>query len=305
MIGVDWGTSNFRAWRLTPDGAIVEKRIAPLGILQIAQGDFAGDFAAALEAEIGEWLRDGEERVILCGMIGSRQGWQEVPYVRCPAGIAELADAVATVPFAAARVRLVPGVSAEDGQGVPDVIRGEETKIVGLAHSLGANALVALPGTHSKWVRFRDGRISAFSTHMSGEVFGVLSAHSILGRMMRPKLTDGGPTDWAAFERGLARAADPGGLLHHLFGVRALGLAGLLDEAGAGFYLSGVLIGHEVRAALSGPEVVHLIGEPRLTGQYARAITAAGGTVRLEDEDAAAHGLAAIGARVDWRASPG
>ncbi len=291
MIGVDWGTSNFRAYRLAPDGAILERRAAPRGILQVA----GRQFAETLRGEIGDWLDGGEDRVLLCGMIGSRQGWQEAAYVPCPAGIAELAGAIVAVPFEGARVRLVAGVSAQDQEGVPDVMRGEETKIVGLAPHFGGGGLVCLPGTHSKWVTCRDGRMMGFATHMSGEVFGVLREHSILGRMMRQ-----GPTDWAAFDLGFARAGDPGGWLHHLFGVRTLGLAGRLDEAAAASYLSGLLIGHEVRAELPEPAVVHLLGEPRLTEQYARAIEGMGGRVRLGDEDAAAQGLAAIGARVDW-----
>jgi len=291
MIGVDWGTSNFRAYRLAPDGTILERRIAPRGILQVV----GPAFGETLQAEIGDWLLGGEERVLLCGMIGSRQGWQEAGYVPCPVGIAELAGAIVPVPFRNARVKLVPGVSAHDPQGVPDVMRGEETKIAGLAGSLGKGGLVCLPGTHTKWVTVKDGLIAGFATHMSGEVFGALREHSILGRMMRP-----GPTDWAAFDRGFDRAGDPGGWLHHLFGVRALGLAGHLDEGSASSYLSGLLIGHEVRAQLLAPLAVHLLGDPALTAQYARAIVRAGGTVRLEDEDEAARGLAAIGSRVDW-----
>ncbi|MGH7118083.1 MAG: 2-dehydro-3-deoxygalactonokinase [Acetobacteraceae bacterium] len=293
MIGVDWGTSNFRAYLLAVDGAILERRAAPRGILQVE----AGKFAETLSAEVGDWVARGEERILLCGMVGSRQGWRETAYVPCPAGIKELARAIVAVPFERAHVRLIPGVSAEDREGVPDVMRGEETKIVGLAAGLAGGGLVCLPGTHSKWVRCAEGRISRFATHMSGEVFGVLRGHSILGRMMRP-----GPLDWPAFDWGLKRGGEPGGLLHHLFGVRALGLAGRLDETSSASYLSGLLIGHEVRAELAAPGVVHLIGEPRLVAQYARAIAAVGGTVEEGDEDAVARGLTAIGARADWGA---
>ncbi|MDA8049308.1 MAG: 2-dehydro-3-deoxygalactonokinase [Rhodospirillales bacterium] len=293
MIGVDWGTSNFRAFRLGAEGAILDRRGSPLGILHVP----GGRFAETLSAEIGDWLRAGEDRVLLCGMVGSRQGWQEAPYVPCPAGIAELARAVTAVPFTGARVRLVTGISTLDPQGVPDVIRGEETKIVGVPAALGKAGLVCLPGTHSKWVSLSGGRIARFATHMTGEVFGVLREHSILGRMMRQ-----GPPDWVAFDCGLARAAEPGGWLHHLFGVRTLGLTGELGEAAASSYLSGLLIGHEVRAALPAGALVHLLGAPALTVPYARAIAALGGVVRCEDEDAAARGLAAIGAVINWDA---
>lgn len=295
MIGIDWGTSNFRAYWLAEDGTILERRAAPGGILRVS----GGRFAEVLDAEIGGWVRRGQDRILLSGMIGSRQGWQEAPYVPCPAGIAELAGAVTEVPFEGAAIRLVPGVSSADPDGVPDVIRGEETKIVGLGIAPGEGGLACLPGTHTKWVRVREQKIADFATEMTGELFGVLREHSILGRMMQP-----GPLDRAAFDLGLARSGESGGLLHHLFGVRALGLFGRLAEASAASYLSGLLIGHEVRAAMPvatpKAEIVHLVGEPALTRQYARAIVYCGGTPRLEDEDAAARGLAAIGAAIDW-----
>ncbi|MGH7100819.1 MAG: 2-dehydro-3-deoxygalactonokinase, partial [Acetobacteraceae bacterium] len=272
-------------------GTILDRRAAPGGILRVADGRFA----EALEAEIGAWLGAGEDRVLLAGMIGSRQGWQEASYVPCPAGIAELAGAVSEVPFKGAAVRLVPGVSSVDPDGVPDVIRGEETKIVGLGWAPGEGGRACLPGTHTKWVRVSGKRIAGFATEMTGELFGILREHSILGRMMQP-----GPIDWAAFDLGLTRSGESGGLLHHLFGVRALGLFGRLAETAAASYLSGLLIGHEVRSAMSEATIVHLVGEPSLTRQYARAIAACGGTPRLEDEDAAARGLAAIAAAIDW-----
>ena len=296
MIGVDWGTSNFRAFRLGRDGAILARLSAPRGILQVTDGQFA----AALSEAIGSWLEAGEDRILLCGMIGSRQGWREAAYVPCPAGIAELAEGIAAVPFEGASVRLVPGVSTVDPEGVPDVIRGEETKIVGMAAALDEGGLVCLPGTHSKWVSVRNRRIAGFTTHMTGEVFGVLRRHSILGRMMRDA-----PIDWAEFDLALARAGQAGGWLHHLFGVRTLGLAGRLADTSAASYLSGLLIGHEVRAALRPGAVVYLLGDSALTVQYGRAIAALGGTLRMASEDAAAHGLAAIGAGIDWSAGSG
>jgi 2-dehydro-3-deoxygalactonokinase len=291
MIAVDWGTTNFRAFHLGANGAILDRRTAACGILHVE----GGAFAATLQAEIGDWLARGERHVLLCGMIGSRQGWQEVPYLCCPAGAAELAGAVTRLAFAGAELWLVPGVTTVDAQGVPDVMRGEETKIVGALDALGGSDLVCLPGTHAKWVRLQDRRIAGFTTHMTGEVFGALREHTILGRMMRDA-----PLDAAAFDRGVARSADPGGLLHHLFGVRALGLMDRLAEDAAPSYLSGLLIGSEVRSSLTPGATVHLIGAEQLSARYARAITACGGTVRLEDEDAAARGLAAIMRSLGW-----
>ncbi len=291
MIGVDWGTSNFRAFLLDAEGNIFDRRKAACGVLHVA----GGRFADTLRAEIGDWLDRGEDRVLCCGAIGSREGWREMPYLPCPIGVAELARGTVALPFAGARIRLVPGVGTTDAQGVPDTMRSEETQIAGIRAVLGDSGLVCLPGTHSKWARLQGGRIVGYSSHMTGEVYGALREHTIFARTMCD-----GPTDWAAFEHGLARSGDPGGWVHHVFGVRALCVTDGLNETAAPWYLSGLLIGHEVRVALPQGELVHLVGEPGLTPLYARAIAVLGGQARVEDADAAARGLATIGAAIDW-----
>lgn len=291
MIGVDWGTSNFRAFLLDPDGNVRDRRKAACGVLHVPDGRFA----ETLRAEVGDWLDRGEDRVLACGAVGSREGWHEMPYLPCPIGVAELARGTVAVPFAGAQVRLMPGVGYVDAQGVPDTMRSEETQIAGISGQLGEGGLACLPGTHSKWARLRDGRIVSYSSHMTGEVFGALREHTIFSRTMRD-----GPTDWTAFVQGLARSGDDGGWLHHVFGVRALCVNNRLGETAAPWYLSGLLIGHEVRAALPPGELVHLVGEQNLTALYARAIAVLGGEARVEDADAAARGLAAIGAAIDW-----
>ncbi|MBV8402441.1 MAG: 2-dehydro-3-deoxygalactonokinase [Acetobacteraceae bacterium] len=291
MIGVDWGTSSFRAFRITENGTIRDRRSGPRGILKVQDGRFAD----ALREEIGPWLAGGENHVLLAGMIGSRQGWVEAPYLACPAGAADLAEALTEIGFDWAKVKLVPGLSARDDSGVPEVMRGEETQIAGVLPMIGNSGLACLPGTHSKWARIEGGRIAGFATYMTGEAFAVLRGHTILGRTMRD-----GPSDPGAFEKGLARAAEPGGLLHHLFGVRALVLAGELTEAGSASYLSGLVIGHEISAALPSGAEVHLIGDPDLCSLYARAIAAGGGRPFIQDGEAAARGLFLIGAHARW-----
>lgn len=291
MIAVDWGTTSQRAFRLGADGAVLDRHEAAQGILAVP----AGGFPAALEAAVGPWLDAGEDRVLLSGMVGSRQGWVEAPYVPCPAGAAELAAGLVPVPFGRAEVRLVPGVSDRDPQGVPEVMRGEEVQLLGATATADVgDGVFCLPGSHSKWVRMEAGRIAGFTTHLTGEAFAALRGHTILGRMMRDGLTDE-----AAFDRGVARAGEPGGLLHHLFGVRALGLHGELADAEAVSYLSGLLIGHEVTAALPPGAQVGLIGAPSLCALYARAVAARGGTTRILNPDAAAAGLHRI-ARAAW-----
>jgi 2-dehydro-3-deoxygalactonokinase len=294
MIGVDWGTSSFRAFRLARDGAIRDRKSGPRGIMAVPDGRFAD----TLREEIGPWLASGERHVVLCGMVGSRQGWVEAPYVRCPAGAAEIADALVDIPFDWAQVKVVPGLASVDIAGVPELMRGEETQLAGALAMLGSSGWACLPGTHSKWAQVEAGRIVAFSTHLTGEAFSALRGHTILGRMMRD-----GTTEPAAFDQGVARSAAAGGLLHHLFGVRALGLTGGLSESGAASYLSGLLIGHEARAALAdmpAGTVVHVIGTPELTAIYARAIELCGGIAERVNGEAAARGLALIGEHARW-----
>ncbi|SFV17166.1 2-dehydro-3-deoxygalactonokinase [Methylobacterium sp. 174MFSha1.1] len=294
MIAVDWGTSSARAYRLAPDGAVLARREGAGGILRVPEGGFP----AALTDMVGEWLAAGETRVLLSGMVGSRQGWQEAPYLACPAGLDALAAALVAVPFAGATVRLVPGLSAEDAAGTPEVMRGEEVQVFG-ALAGAEDALICLPGSHAKWVRVAGGRISGFTTTMTGEAFAALSGHTILGRMMT------GPAEVGpAFEAGVARSAEGGGLLHHLFGTRALGLFGRLAPEDAASYLSGLLIGHDVAAAMTEPSlvrpIVQLLGSGPLMALYGRAIALKGGQAVAGDPDAAARGLALIGERTEW-----
>lgn len=293
MIGVDWGTTSLRAYRLDDAGAVLDARESADGILSVPEG---GGFAAVLEAAIRPWLDAGEALVLLCGMVGSRQGWREAPYIPCPAGPAEIAAATVPLPFAgAARCLLVPGLSTRGPDGVPDVMRGEETKLIGLLAELGEDATgtLCLPGTHSKWARLERGRVTGFATRMTGETRAVLLGHSILGRLAAPSRE---PSD-AAFRRGVARSRGRGGLLHHLFGTRALGLMGELAPEETDAYLSGLLIGHEVRAAVEDGAggTVHLAGAAMLCRLYALAFAEYGLAHRLHDPDIAARGLVRIG----------
>ena len=155
-----------------------------------------GKFSEALRAEVGAWLANGENHILLCGMIGSRQGWVEAQYLGCPAGLTELANAVIKVPFNGAQVRLVPGVKGSDAAGLPELMRGEETAAMGMLDA-GAS-LVCFPGTHSKWVQLSDRKIAGFTTSMTGEVYSALCKCTILERTM----TSDGAVDEAAFHAG-------------------------------------------------------------------------------------------------------
>ena len=300
MIAVDWGTSNFRAYRLGSQGEVLERRSFPCGVLRVE----GGRFPETLRANVSDWLAAGEDRILLCGMVGSRQGWAEVRYISCPAGIDDLAAAVCEVPFDGAHVFLVPGVIGKDSYGAPEVMRGEETEAMGTLEDSGGSGVVCLPGTHSKWIELHDRAIINFVTFMTGEMYGALRKHTILARNM----TDGAPIDNDAFLHGVDRSANSGGLLHHLFSVRTLGLMDQLEEKSTESYLSGLLIGHEVRNILPSAmnrttnqnQEVHLVGAAQLCQLYKQAIEACGGSATVEDEDAAARGLAAIGRRLKW-----
>ena len=224
-------------------------------------------------------------------MITSRQGWVDVPYCPCPAGTQEIARALLRHATGRGRsIHFVPGLSIMGSDGVPDVIRGEETQIIGEVGAAPGRRLLLLPGTHSKWALVDDGRIVWFATFMTGEVFGVLKEHSILGRLMA-----GEADDAEAFRRGVAYARGArGGLLKRLFSARTLGLFGQLPAEAIASYLSGLLIGTEVREALDCLEQapvdqeVTVIGSSDLTERYVTAIEAAGLRGRRAAADAGA-----------------
>ncbi len=263
MIAIDWGTSRLRAYRIDAAGKLREARDIGEGILAVPEGGFP----AALEGIIAGW--EAEERVALSGMVGSRQGWVEVPYVDCPADLAAIAAGAREIPWRAGRApaRIYPGLACRDSSGVPDVLRGEEVQALG-AVELGATASggsLLIAGTHSKHLRIMGRAIVSFATFMAGELFGLLREHGILARDIV-----GESPDAAAFAAGVARARQEGGLLHHLFGLRTRSLTGEITAASAAEYLSGMLVGHAVLGAKPQPPVL-VIGAPRLAERYVRA----------------------------------
>jgi len=237
FIGVDWGTSSFRAYLATSDGAILERAESARGILGVAKGeheDVLAGFVGGWRAAVGDGLP-----ILMSGMIGARQGWVEAPYAQCPAGLPEIASAIVAIETRTlGAVGLVPGVRIEDRDGAPDVMRGEETQILGaLAAMRRAEGVFVLPGTHSKWARVRAGRIESFATYMTGEIFAALKDHTILGRMM-----DGQATDGAGFGEGVRKALRlerPGDVLNAVFTTRTLGLFERLAPNQLSDYLSG------------------------------------------------------------------
>lgn len=289
MIAVDWGTSNLRLYRLDGQGMPCQRRRNDIGALA-----GKGRFGEVLAQQIAGW---DDELILMCGMVGGRGGWHETPYLECPAGNRELAmglQPIVAPELEGRRLFIVPGLRDSASGTDPDVMRGEETQLAALLDVLpGGNHLACLPGTHSKWVLVRDGRVQRISTAMTGEVYALLRQHGILAQLM-PSGEE--RFDAYAFGKGLRRSGDDGGLLHHLFGVRTAGLFGQFDPTTLPSYLSGILIGHEIRASglfsLS-PRLaqVHLVGNERLLAAYAHALTTFGVGVQRHPEDLAAHGL--------------
>ena len=291
ILACDWGTTNLRAWTLDGAGAILAQQDFPLGVGRLAPGEAPARF----HAEVRPQLRAEGLPAILCGMVGSNLGWQVAPYADCPAGPDDLASRLVEVGDG---VRIVPGLRCAGVAGAPDVMRGEETQIFGWLSGDPARRsgrhLLCHPGTHAKWVLVEDGRIVRFVTAMTGELFAVLSEHSVL-RTAAP------PDDDDAFDQGLAAAGDGGALAARLFSARARVVGGDAAADSTSSYLSGLLIGAEIAATprLLGepPGRVSLIGDTRLCGRYRRALTAAGVDVEVFDgEVAAVAGLFALGA---------
>ena len=269
MIALDWGSTRLRAWLLGDGGAILAERQNGDGASVLEGG--APAFDRALTALAGDWLELGLP-ALACGMVGSAHGWREAAYVACPARVDELHEHLVDVRTSGgALVRIVPGLI----DASPDVMRGEETQVVGLVHAqpaLADGACVLMPGTHAKWVQLRHGAVTGFRTRMTGEVYALLRSHSVLARLMSRD-----DTGWHAdaFEAGVdtARCGDGADLLGQLFAVRALGLTRRWPAPALADHLSGLLIGHELVCGLreaQGPLV--LVGEAALCERYVHAL---------------------------------
>jgi 2-dehydro-3-deoxygalactonokinase len=271
FLAIDWGTTNRRAY-LIEDGAVLATERDDHGILSVAPGGFADELAM---------LRARFEGVpaVLAGMVGSNRGWVDAGYVPAPARIEALAGAVVRPQ---ADVAIVPGVS-RIGDDRADVMRGEEVQLLGAvaAGLVPGDALLCQPGTHCKWAWTKDGALVDFVTAMTGELFALLKAHALIGEEIAGEVADD-----ADFAAGVADATR-GDLLGALFGVRPARLLGLRGVGEAASYVSGLLIGTDVRAHGRSGDTVHVLADPVLGGLYSRAIEAVGARAVLVDSHAA------------------
>jgi 2-dehydro-3-deoxygalactonokinase len=263
LIAVDWGTTNRRAYRIDSSGACVGEFEDSKGALSVPKGEFP-----AAVAEIRERL--GDLPLLLAGMAGSNRGWIDAPYLPCPVGIDDL---VKNLVWAGEREAIVPGVSFV-GQGRADVMRGEEVQLLGgvAAGLINPEGFVCHPGTHNKWVSLRHGTIHIFGTVMTGELFNLLKEHSILADLLQAPVEVND-----AFKRGVRHAMEREMLPADLFGARAAVLLGQANKDDASSYVSGLLIGTDVRIGLTWPASARIgvIGRPELTRLYAAAISEA------------------------------
>lgn len=288
----DWGTSSLRLWLLDHEGGVVAESRGDDGILSVEPDGYP----AVLRRHLAAVSAPAGVPVIICGMAGARQGWLEAPYAATPADLSAICSQAAAAPFDGADVRILPGVAQYDPDR-PDVMRGEETQLMGLGMAEGT---VCIPGTHSKWATLDGGRLTSFATFMTGELFAVLGKYTIL----RHSVGDAGfNAESTAFNAGVRRALDAENALSALlFGVRARGLTA--DDPGdGGAYLSGLLIGSELSAAVrrcgcAGD--VTLLASGALADLYESAMILAGLTVRRHDADAAARAGLYRAAREIW-----
>ena len=307
-IAVDWGTTNMRAYLVDAVGAVRAPAQPGPGMGSLSAADYEATLLAAVEPWIDRRGRDDPVDVLVCGMAGARQGWHEAPYAAIPTRLdGLLAQAVApSTRDRRLRVRIVPGLSSAPEANDPvsiggrfDVMRGEETQLLGLlVRENLQDALVCLPGTHSKWVQLTGGVVTNFATHMTGELFALLSEHSILRHSMDRNWHD------EAFVLGnRAGEFEP---LRELFGIRASGLLSDPAPGSARAFLSGLLIGAEIDTAIKEDapvSTVHIVGTGPLADRYAEAVRLHGRDPVLHDgARLAVAGLTAM--RVEPRPAP-
>lgn len=262
FIAVDWGTTNRRAYLIGPGGAVHAEIADDLGVATMERGAFPAA-VGAIAAQLGR-----ERPMLLAGMVGSNRGWHETAYVPCPAALPDVARALHWVE--PGRTAIVPGLCASN-PGSADVMRGEEVQVFGLGALDPAtrDGAICHPGTHTKWIAIRQGAVTTFRTVMTGEMFALLRAHSILAPMLQGPVAPG-----PAFLSGVDAAHEGGVLTAQLFSVRGRVLLGRMNEQDAASYTSGLLIGWDIRAGadLAGDQPVTVLGQPALTCLYAAAL---------------------------------
>lgn len=292
LFGVDWGTTHLRAMLLGDGGTVLARRASALGVASVRDGAFADALAGLLEG----WRRQGAPPlpILMCGMVGSRSGWREVPYAACPADAAAIAANLAEVASASGPAWIVGGLCLRGAGNAAhrDVMRGEETQLLGLPPATGP-CTVVLPGTHCKWVKLDGGAIRRFRTYMTGELYALLCRHSTIGWAIGEAAE---PADDAeGFALGVTMARHDADLARQLFAVRARGILDGLGGPALAACLSGLLIGSEILSARREFEAttLRLVASPGLAARYQSALAqlGIGGVEACDGEQAVARGL--------------
>ncbi|MDB5505714.1 MAG: hypothetical protein JWR75_352 [Devosia sp.] len=301
-LAVDWGTSNLRAWGISAAGETVFSCDSENGMGKLSREQFP----AALTSLIGDVLDlQRPTEVLICGMAGARQGWLEAPYLETPANLGQLAQGAVRPALEGTRlsVRILPGVCQKAGG--EDVIRGEETQLLGLITLRPEfSGVVAMPGTHCKWAMLEAGKLTRFATAMTGELYELLSTHSVL----RHSLT--GERNGPATEEGTAAGLDAGlahpeKLTNLLFRTRAAALVAAKGADWCSGYLSGLLIGAEIGGMRDwiGTASVPIVGSARLARTYGAALDRIGvASEAIDATEATLAGLKAAKRQLDLSA---
>jgi len=292
FIAIDWGTSSFRLWLVDAGNRVLAERRSGEGMMTAR---LAG-FQKVLASHLGAIQASTDLPIIICGMAGARQGWMEAGYVDTPASLSSILDGAVRIPDAPQDIRILPGL-AQRSSNAPDVIRGEETQLIGaLDNTRSEEQIVCMPGTHSKWVRVSGSTVSGFSTFMTGELFNVISKHSVLSHSVAD--AEAFSSDTPAFITAVRNAwSSPQPVTNLLFTVRSGQLLHGLSATDAAARLSGTLIGAEIAGGLAGIEggpVIRLVASGRLGDLYGGAFDALElDHQKIDADEAVRRGLAA------------
>ncbi|MBR1199620.1 2-dehydro-3-deoxygalactonokinase [Bradyrhizobium sp. AUGA SZCCT0240] len=294
-VAVDWGTSSFRLWLMNQSGDVLSERRSDEGMMAAAKIGFA----AVLQSHLDAVGAADHLPVIICGMAGARQGWVEAGYIDTPASLTSILQRAVPAPGGARDIRILPGIAQRDPKA-PDVMRGEETQLLG---ALGASgeALVCMPGTHSKWASVRGGTVERFTTFMTGELFSAVSQGTILSLAVA---NADEAVDSQAFKSAVIAAFEtPAFAANLLFQVRSGQLLFGGSPASAREKISGTLIGLELAAGMVGDRSrrdITLVASGRLEALYRLAFDSLSVAVQsIDSDDAVRRGLA-LAAKSIW-----
>lgn len=294
FIGIDWGSSNCRAALISMAGEVMATKDSPRGALTLRHDEFA----AVFEQLTGDWItRHNVLFALASGMVGSKQGWLQAPYVNTPATMESLIESVQwfdqKIP-----VGIVPGIANYQDGRVLDILRGEEVQVFGVLKAYGiSGGLLILPGTHSKWINVGHSRVDSFRTYMTGELFDVIKKNSVLKYALGESQAHPDFIE-EEFLAGCHMALQSS-LLHNLFGMRTRSITTDVKPQSLDSYYSGLLIGEEIRDGLArlphpGTQKVYVVGSAKLVGLYQKALGLHAVEVVAVDEKIAFAGLSAM-----------